>query len=227
MAGETRLIDGERAHYLRSVLRLRAGARLIVFNGEGGEFDAEAIAVSRREVMVKVGSWCDREAESPLNIALGLGIAKGERMDWAVQKAVELGVHSIHPLETRYSNVRLKGDKRQLKHQHWVRIAVAACEQCGRNRIPRIFPPQPLSDWIPSQKGGVMLDPEGAPWSNLRHPQSELALLIGPEGGLSSEEIHLARDHGFVGSRLGPRILRVETAVVAALSVAQSQWGDC
>lgn len=225
-AGEMFPVREERARYLRTVLRLRAGARLIVFDGRGGEYDAEVVTASRREMIVKTGQWHDRETESPLRIQLGLGIAKGERMDWAVQKAVELGVDAIFPLETDYCNIHLKGERREHKLQHWIRIAIAACEQCGRNRIPEIFRPQILNDWLQSRAGGVLLSPQGTPFPSLTKPESEMSLLIGPEGGLSADENRQAQQRGFIACHLGPRILRVETAVVVALSVAQAQWGD-
>ncbi len=224
--GRRVVLEDERGHYLRGVLRLRSGARLTVFNGEGGEYEARLLTVSRREVVVGIGDRRDRDTESPLKVELGLGIAKGERMDWAVQKAVELGVHAIFPLETRFANVRLAGDRREHKRRHWCKIAIAACEQCGRNRLPRIHLPQPLDAWVRSRSGGVILDPEGNPRPDPPGPDAGLTLLVGPEGGLSEEEIQQARSQGFVGWRLGPRILRVETAVAAALSVAQSLWGD-
>ncbi len=226
VTGENMELGDERAHYLRNVLRLRAGAKLVVFNGLGGEYEARLMTVSKREVVIEIGPWHDREAESPLKIELGLGIAKGERMDWAVQKAVELGVHAIFPLQTRYCNVRLEGDRREHKRQHWLKIAIAACEQCGRNRLPQIHSPLPLEDWVRSRPGGVLLDVSGEAWPDLRKPIPALTLLIGPEGGLSSHELSQARIQGFVACRLGPRVLRVETAVVSALSVAQSLWGD-
>ncbi|XSG85578.1 MAG: 16S rRNA (uracil(1498)-N(3))-methyltransferase [Methylohalobius sp. ZOD2] len=219
-------VTGERAHYLANVLRLRAGASLTVFNGRGGEYGAELFAANRRQVRLKIDAKRAREAESPLQTHLGLAVAKGERMDWAVQKAVELGVTEIFPLLTEHGNVQLKGGKPERKRQHWQKIAIAACEQCGRNRIPEIGPPEDFDAWLDFRHGGVLLDPGGIPFPDLAPPKEKLILLIGPEGGLSPEERRRAQDRGFVPARLGPRILRVETAVAAALSAAQVLWGD-
>ncbi|BCX88861.1 16S rRNA (uracil1498-N3)-methyltransferase [Methylomarinovum tepidoasis] len=218
-------VTDDRARYLRTVLRLRPGAALVVFNGEGGEFEAEVLALDRKAVRLRIGPWHEREAESPLKIHLGLAIAKGERMDWAVQKAVELGVAAITPLLTARCNVRLEGDRSEHKRRHWQAIAVAACEQCGRNRVPETLTPQALADWLPGRRG-LVLDPDGRPLAALPAPDAELSLLIGPEGGLTSEELDRARAAGFAPAALGPRILRVETAAVAALTAVQLCWGD-
>ncbi len=206
------------------MLRAKPGTALTVFNGLGGEYRAELIAADRRRARLKIGSFLAREAESPLRIHLGLAIARGERMDWSVQKATELGVESIAPLVTERCNVRLEG-KAEPKRWHWEKIATAACEQCGRNRIPAVFPAQGFEAWLSSRSGGVVLDPDGVPFPLLPRPGDELTLLVGPEGGLSLAERQRALASGFVPASLGPRILRVETAVVAALSTAQALWG--
>ncbi|BCX80643.1 16S rRNA (uracil1498-N3)-methyltransferase [Methylomarinovum caldicuralii] len=219
------VVGDERAHYLRTVLRLRPGAALTVFNGGGGEFEAEVLALGRKAVRLYIGPWHEREAESPLKIHLGLAIAKGERMDWAVQKAVELGVAAITPLLTARCNVRLEGDRAEHKRRHWQAVAVAACEQCGRNRMPAMLTPRTLADWLPGRRG-LVLDPAGRSLAALPSPKTELSLLIGPEGGLTPEELDHARQAGFVPAALGPRILRVETAAVAALTAVQLRWGD-
>ncbi len=224
-SGHEVTVEGERAHYLRSVLRLRAGAPLTVFDGEGGEFDAEVLAFDRRRVRLRLGAWRDVERESPLRIHLGLAVAKGERMDWAVQKAVELGVAAITPLLTERGNVVLEGERAERRRRHWQAVAVAACEQCGRNRVPAVAPPQPLPAWLPGRRG-LVFDPSGASLGALPEPAGELALLIGPEGGLTAAELRLAEAEGFVPVALGPRILRVETAAVAALTAVQCRWGD-
>jgi len=220
------VLDGERAHYLRTVLRLRVGNEIVVFNGRGGEFEAKVLSIERRKVRLRLASWCDRDAESRLGIHLGLAIPKGERMDWAVQKAVELGVAGIFPLLAEHGNVLLKGERAERKRQHWQAIVVSACEQCGRNRVPVVALPQALASWVEQQAGGIVLDPSGVGFAELDPPERELRLLIGPEGGLSPGEIQLARAKGFRAACLGPRILRVETAVVAGLAVTQNLWGD-
>ncbi len=219
------VLTEERAHYLLSVLRLKRGEFLSVFDGRGGEYGAELIAASCRQARLKIGSFRAREVESPLPIHLGLAVVKGEKMDLSVQKATELGVTSIAPLLTERCAVRLAG-KEEFKLKHWQKIAIAACEQCGRNKIPQILPPQPFDRWVAVQSRGVLLDPVGTPFTRLTQPERGLTLLVGPEGGLSAEERRRALEAGFIAASLGPRILRVETAVVAALSLAQALWGD-
>lgn len=196
-----------------------------MFNGQGGEYSAELIAAGRRQAHLKIGLFRAQEVESPLRIHLGLAIAKGERMDLSVQKATELGVASIAPLFTERCNVQL-GGKAEHKRRHWEKIAISACEQCGRNRIPEVLPVQGFETWVSARRGGVMLDPGGIPLPSLPEPGSCLTLLVGPEGGLSLAERQRAESMGFVSASLGPRILRIETAVIAALSVAQALWGD-
>jgi len=219
------LLEGERAHYLRTVLRLRRGAGLIVFDGQGGEYEAQIMAVDRRCVSLQTGVWHDREVESSLMTHLAVGIAKGERMDWAVQKAVELGVNAVFPLLTEFCNVRLPDDRAEHKRAHWQKIAIAACEQSGRNTIPEIHLPQTFSSWIGYQSGGMLLDPDGVSLRSLPKPEQPLSLLIGPEGGLSPGEIQAAQSRGFTSVSLGPRVLRVETAVAASLGGVQVLWG--
>ncbi len=219
------LVEGERAHYLRTVLRLRRGTELIVFDGQGGEYEAQIMAVDRRCVSLQTGAWHDREVEPSLITCLAVGIAKGERMDWAVQKAVELGVSAVFPLLTEFCNVRLAADRAEHKRAHWQKIAIAACEQSGRNTIPKIHLPQTLLAWIGQQSGGLLLDPDGVSLRSLPKPEQPLSLLIGPEGGLSPREIQAAQASGFVPVRLGAAVLRVETAVAASLSGVQVLWG--
>ncbi len=224
-SGREVTVEGERAHYLRSVLRLRVGAALTVFDGEGGEFEAEVLTVERHRVRLRLGAWRDVDRESPLRVHLGLAVAKGERMDWAVQKAVELGVACITPLLTERANVVLEGERADRRRRHWQAVVIAACEQCGRNRVPAVATPQPLPAWLPG-RCGLVLDPSGATLAALPEPAGELALLIGPEGGLTDAELRLAEAEGLVPTALGPRILRVETAAVAALTAVQCRWGD-
>lgn len=218
-------LSGEQARYALTVLRLRPGDLLTVFDGRGGEYSAQLIAADRHKAQLRIGTFRSREAESPLHVHLGLAIAKGERMDFSIQKATELGVSVITPLMTERCNVRLE-DKAERKRVHWQKVAIAACEQCGRNRIPEILPPQALELWLAIQTGGVLLDPEGIPFFHLSPPSESLTLLVGPEGGLSLAERRRVQAQGFIAASLGPRILRVETAVVAALSLAQGLWGD-
>lgn len=221
-------LQGERAHYLRTVLRLKSGVELAVFDGSGGEYAARIGRVEREAICLEIGAHRPTDRESPLETHLGLGIARGERMDFAIQKAVELGVRSITPLFTERCVVRLTGDRRRQRWEHWRGIAVAACEQCGRNRPPQIEEPRPLDEWLATARGlKIFLDPE-APQGlrDLEFAGTEVSLLSGPEGGFGPTERERARAAGFLSLRLGPRILRAETAALAALTAIQAQWGD-
>lgn len=219
----------ESAHYLRTVLRLKPGAELVVFNGEGGEYPATLIAAGKEDVRVVLGEHRPREAESALHIHFGLGISRGERMDLAIQKAVELGVSSITPLFTERCVVQFDDEAR--KHQrlrHWRKIAQSACEQCGRNRVPAVAEPESLEGWVSRQTGlRLFLDPGGTMTLHQLPPTlGPVCLLSGPEGGFAGSERLAAAAAGFIALRLGPRVLRTETAALAALAAIQALWGD-
>ena len=218
------------AYHAARVLRLRVGAPLAVFDGQGGEFHAEITHVDGSDVRVRIGARAGTAAESPLHITLVQGISRGERMDWTLQKATELGVGVIAPVITARSVVRLDVKQAAKKHEHWRGIVIGACEQCGRSVLPDIREPVALSEYLRTQpKEGLrlVLNPT-APRSlaGLASMSAKVKLLIGPEGGLDDDEIERAQQAGFVPVRLGPRILRTETAAVTALSVLQSMWGD-
>lgn len=224
-------LAGEQAHYVGRVLRLRVGDELILFNGLGGEFSAVAAEISRQDVTVRVGKRNDRDSESPLAIDLIQGIARGERMDIVVQKATELGVRRISPVVTEFTVVRLDSGKAEKRAAHWTRIALGACEQCGRNTPPVIDVLRPLGDRIASaiskdMERLVLRPGVDRTLNSLTASVGRLELLIGPEGGLSDAEYEQAAEAGFVACSLGPRILRTETAAVAAIAVLQSKWGD-
>lgn len=220
--------DGAANHVAR-VLRLPVGAPLVLFNGEGGEFDATVDVVEKRRVVVNVGRFHDTEREPPLMLWLAQGISRGERMDYTIQKAVELGVSRIIPLFTEHCGVQLHGERLEKRVQHWQGGVVSACEQCGRNRIPRVDTPLTLTEWLAMPGDGLRLvlapDAEHS-LVQLPRPTGPVTLLIGPEGGLSDHEIDLAKQSGYLGLRLGPRILRTETAALAALAALLSTWGD-
>ncbi|SMF93418.1 16S rRNA (uracil1498-N3)-methyltransferase [Methylomagnum ishizawai] len=226
--GATLRLDEDSAHYLKTVLRLKRGFHLTVFNGDGHEYAATVAEVHKDGVVLAIGAGRDRDAESPLATHLGLGIARGERMDLAIQKAVELGVTRITPLFTEHCVVRLDETRKTHRHSHWQKIVRSACEQCGRNRVPQVDEPVELEDWIGGQAGlKLFFDPEGtARLKDLPPPEGGVCLLSGPEGGFAERERTWAREAGFVPVRLGPRILRAETAVLAALAAAQVLWGD-
>lgn len=221
-------LSGESCHYVRDVLRLKQGASVVVFNGEGGEYAAVLTEVNRKSVIVEIGAWNPREAESPLRIELGLAVSRGERMDFAVQKAVELGVHTIAPLLSERCAAQLKGERKEQKREHWRKIARSAAEQCGRNRVPEIAAPEHLMDWLVARKGlKIFLDPHGENSLDRLKPDDEpITLLSGPEGGFSEQERASVVEAGFVSVRLGPRILRAETASMTILTAVQMLWGD-
>ncbi|HLF96159.1 MAG TPA: 16S rRNA (uracil(1498)-N(3))-methyltransferase [Methylococcaceae bacterium] len=226
--GEPCTLDTETGHYLRDVLRLNKGDALTVFDGTGGEYAAEVAAAGKREVVLQVGEFRDREAESSLRVDLGLGVTRGERMDYAVQKAVELGVARIAPLVTERCVVRLDPQRWAQRAAHWRKVAMSACEQCGRNRPPRLDEPGKLTTWLGAQSGlRLFCDPRASTsLRELARPAENVCLLAGPEGGFSAEERELARAAGFTPVRLGPRVLRAETAALAALAALQALWGD-
>lgn len=216
------------ATHCQRVLRLREGAAVTLFNGAGGEFQAVLTEAGKRCLRVQVGEHVAREAESPLRITLGQGVSRGERMDYTLQKSVELGVARIAPLDTVRSVVNLQGERRERRHQHWQGVVTAASEQCGRNRLPELDELQTLGAWLGAGQPGLKLVLHHRADQRLSQlPQhQEVALLIGPEGGLEEAEIEMARQAGFIPICLGPRILRTETAAVTALSAIQSLWGD-
>jgi 16S rRNA (uracil1498-N3)-methyltransferase len=215
------------SHHLARVLRLGVGDALTLFNGSGGEYPGEITAVNKQHVKVMTGALLHKECESPLEIHLGIAVSRGERMDWIVQKSTELGVTSVTPLSSEHSGVKLAGDRADKKILHWQQIAISACEQSGRNRPPIIHPLQPLNLWLAStiaERKFVLhhrADRTGA-----GSVPASIALLVGPEGGLSESEIEAAAQAGYTALRLGPRVLRTETAPLAAIACLQGWWGD-
>ena len=217
------------ARHAVTVLRLQVGDTLNLFNGAGGEYRACIVAVNKRETRVRLIEFRPTERESPLDIALALGISAGERMDYSLQKATELGVTAIQPLATERSVVKLSGERADKRLQHWQHVVIAACEQCGRNRVPAVAPVQSFFNYLAQPTSGkrlLMLSPEaGTPLKRVT-PATAVVLLIGAEGGLAPAEYQAAQASGFEPVSLGPRILRTETAPVAALAVLQVLWGD-
>ena len=234
LSGQTEVqLDEAASRHLVKVLRLGPGRPLVLFDGQGGEYEAELVEAGKK-ARVRLGAFCDEERESPLAITLAIGISRGDRFDWVIQKATELGVARIQPLFTERCEVKLSGDRLQKKMGQWQQIAVSACEQCARNRVPEILPPLKFMQLLDQSKQNdalklVLHHRTEATLAELEQqsgrPDAAL-LLVGPEGGLSAEEIELALQQGFHPLRLGPRVLRTETAPVAALSVLQFQWGD-
>jgi len=222
-------ISGQAAHHITHVLRLRTGAALIVF-GQGQEHHAILSDIQRSEVTVEVGAPGGSMNESSIDVTLLQGIARNERMDFILQKSVELGVNRIKPLWMKRSQSHLKGERLEKRIQHWQGVITSACEQCGRSTLPELFSPDEYANWLKSQThNGVklMLQPDSAvSLHKIQPPEGMVYLLVGPEGGLSPEERLLAGNAGFTGIRLGQRILRTETAALAALAGMQTLWGD-
>lgn len=201
---------------------------MILFNGEGWEGVGQLAEISRKTVRVHIEQVVDRSVESPLHVTVGMGISRGDRMDWAVQKAVELGVNRLVPLITERCVVRFDAEKKQQRWQHWQHIVQHAVEQSGRTVLPVLETVTGLQDWLVDQQGlSVFLDPYAElTLADLRPESARVTLLSGPEGGFSDQERDWARAAGFIPVRMGPRILRTETAVLAALSSVQMLWGD-
>jgi 16S rRNA (uracil1498-N3)-methyltransferase len=226
--GDTLTLDAAASQYLTRVLRRRVGDAVQLFNGDGREYLAVLAGARREAASVSVGAVSREEPAAALRSHLWLGVARGERMDYSLQKAVELGVSSLTPLYTERSQVKLNGDRERRRLEHWRGVIVSACEQCGRCRLPELRRPTPLRDHDLQPLGlGLLLDPQAdTALPALPAPAGDITLLIGPEGGLTPQEAAAARTAGFHGVRLGPRILRAETAPLAALAAIQVLWGD-
>ncbi|HEY5808003.1 MAG TPA: 16S rRNA (uracil(1498)-N(3))-methyltransferase [Povalibacter sp.] len=228
--GATVPLSSAGAYHVARVLRMRPGAPLIVFDGTGIDHQAEIIEVEGDKVSVQLRQHTPGTGESPLKISLVQGISRSERMDWTLQKATELGVTSIAPVLTSRSVVRLDEKQAAKKQGHWRGIVIGACEQCGRSRVPTVGSPVSLRDYFTNvRKDGMrlVLSPSApASLAGISSLPSKVELLIGPEGGLDDDEIAAAQKAGFMPVRLGPRVLRTETAAVVALTVLQALWGD-
>jgi 16S rRNA (uracil1498-N3)-methyltransferase len=231
--GRACTLPQRQAHHAVRVLRLETSAVVTLFNGDGAEYQAVVERIEKDGVRVKVQQRVQAGRESPLEIVLGQGLSSGERMDYTVQKAVELGVAAIQPLAARRSVVRLHGERAERRVEHWQAIAIAACEQCGRNRVPQVLPLLQLDAYLAgraaqaSDERRVLLSPRSARrLRDLKPPVGAVVLLAGPEGGYSPDEERAAEQAGFQPVRLGPRVLRTETAAVAALAAMQALWGD-
>lgn len=228
--GNTLTLNADSSHYLRTVLRLKTAQTVILFNNTGGEYLSTLLEVSRKTVKVSIDKTINRSVESPLVVSIGMGISRSDRMDMAVQKSVELGVNSITPLMTQRCNVVIKKDKAEQKLKHWQKIAQHAAEQCGRTVVPQINAIISFSSWInqPFDKAlKIFLDPHAdTSLTQLQSEQGKVILLTGAEGGFCEQEKQMAISHQFTPIRLGQRILRTETASLAALAAVQLLWGD-
>lgn len=224
-------LAADKARYLGRVLRLRVGDNLSVFDGEGSEFAATITAIGKSSATLRIDDEIAVRTESPLRVHLVQGISRGERMDFVVQKATELGVKRLTPVLTDFGVVKLDAMRAGKRHEHWQKVATSACEQSGRVRLPLIDTPIPLKNWFGSKPKQVDLEiilRPGArtPLAEVDSPATKVCVLIGPEGGFSDTEFEDAEIAGFRPVSLGPRVLRTETAAIAAIAVLQSLWGD-
>ncbi len=217
------------ARHAVRVLRLPPGAAMILFDGRGGEYPAHIQRIERDRVFADLAEWRDVERESPLAVTLVQALQAGDKMDFTIQKAVELGVRDVVPVESRRSVLRLAGERAAKRVAHWQGVAASACEQCGRNQVPLVAPLEKLENWLARPAAGVtrlMLAPDAEQALRDLPPSGPVQLLIGAEGGLDPQEVLAARQSGFQAVRLGPRVLRTETAGLAALAILQAMWGD-
>lgn len=208
-------------HHWVKVLRAQVGETAILFNGQGGEYEATLSEVNKKSALVLVNSFNADDRTPAFNALLGQVMSKGDRMDYAIQKAVELGVSEIQLLTSERCEMRLKYDRDQKKIEHWQGIAIAACEQCGMNRVPKILAPLSLEKWLETElpETKLVLAPNKDQVNVLEDATKDVVLLIGPEGGLSEAEIESANHVGFLNWCIGERVLRTETAPVVALSI--------
>lgn len=220
----------EAAHHAIRVLRMGEGDRLRLFDGSGREFQARILRIEKQTLGALVETELANDRESPLRVVLAQGISSGDRMDYTLQKAVELGVAEIRPIHTERSVVKLSGERALKRLAHWQSVVIAACEQCGRSVVPEVHAVSGFGEWLAGEAGDacrIVLAPEAETrLAELPRPALPVVLLAGPEGGLSDGEVATARLRGFRPVRLGPRILRTETAALAALAAMQALWGD-
>lgn len=228
--GQLVTLSESSARHLKTVLRLKTRQALILFNGQGGEFAARIHSMEKRRLDVEILQFDPVDRESALPVTLVQGISKGQRMDYSLQKAVELGVYAIQPVWTERCAVRQKGDRQERKEQHWQGVITSAAEQSGRTRIPSLLNTLMLQEYLANtDKAGLnlVLDPQAkTQLSDLAPDGKSVHILVGPEGGLADHEVASAKAQGFRGIRMGPRILRTETAGAAAIAIIQTLGGD-
>lgn len=222
-------LGGERLNYIANVLRLKAGTEISIFNGQGGEYLAVITDISKRSASLDIKVFSENNIESPLFITLAQGISRGERMDFTLQKATELGVNRIIPIFSQRCTINLKAERLEKRLQHWQAVVQSACEQSGRNNIPHVEMAQQLDTFldIENEQTRILLDPKSTQTLNSISPTPHsVTLLIGPEGGFDNNERKQVYAKGYQGIQLGPRILRTETAAIASISAIQMLWGD-
>ena len=217
------------ANHVGRVLRMQPGQAVQLFDGSNQVFEASITQVDKKSVRVSLGEGVLSDNESPLNLHLGQVISRGDKMEFTIQKSIELGANTITPLFSERCGVKLDGERLEKKLQQWQKIAIAACEQCGRNRIPEIRPAMQLEAWCAEQDDSLKLNlhPRASHSINtLPLPVKHVRLLIGPEGGLSADEIAMTSGYGFTDILLGPRVLRTETTALTAITALQVRFGD-
>jgi len=222
-------LESAASRHLIQVLRLRPGAELVLFNGDGRNYRARLETTSKKAAVVRVLSSSDPEPKSILEIHLCISVSKGERMDFAIQKSVEMGVTEITPLFTRHGVVNLKGERLEKRQQHWRQVMISACEQSGRCSLPLLHQAKEMDQLLETPPEGLRLVLNHRADSSLmqfKPANNKINILVGPEGGLSEGEILAAQNRGFHGIRLGPRVLRTETAPLATIAAIQTLWGD-
>src|SRR3982751_662931 len=225
--GTSLMLPDDSAHHAVHVLRIRAGDEITLFNGRGGEFAARVASIERVKVRVDVLEHRAIEREAPLRMALVQGVSSGERMDFTVRKSVELGVAEIHPVLAHASVARPKGERAAARHQHWQKVAISACEQCGRNQIPAVHPLVDAAQFRGGSGTKILLSPA----AELKFSQAckaggnAFTIAAGPEAGFNAEEEAAFLNAGYVPARIGPRVLRTETAGLAALAALNALLG--
>ncbi|MGO2073740.1 MAG: 16S rRNA (uracil(1498)-N(3))-methyltransferase [Pseudoalteromonas sp.] len=222
-------LDDDAAGHIGRVLRMKVGEKVSLFNGQGGEYLCELVNVGKKSVSVMPLKFDDKNVESPISIHLGQGISRGDKMDFTIQKSVELGVSEITPIFSQRCGVKLSPERLAKKHLQWQKIAIAAAEQSGRNSITIIHPPVDINDWLkqPSEEIKLTLHPRAEhSIKTIKVPNAGVRFLVGPEGGLTDTEISQTKQQNFVDIRIGPRVLRTETAALTVLSALQLQFGD-
>ncbi|MCF6438028.1 16S rRNA (uracil(1498)-N(3))-methyltransferase [Pseudoalteromonas luteoviolacea] len=222
-------LDEDAAGHIARVLRMKEGEHVSLFNGQGGEYLAKITAISKKTVEVTPFEFVDKCVESPLKVHLGQGISRGDKMDFTIQKSVELGVSEITPLFTTRCGVKLSGERLAKKHQQWQKIAISAAEQSGRNFVPIVHPPITLEQWLSQQSKELKLTLHPRADHSIKTlpaPEQGVRFLVGPEGGFTDEEMTNTTEQGFIDIKIGPRVLRTETAALTVLSALQLQFGD-
>ncbi|MEP1553725.1 16S rRNA (uracil(1498)-N(3))-methyltransferase [Paraglaciecola sp.] len=223
------ILTDDATNHVSNVLRAREGQAVVLFNGDGNEYSAHLAQVNKRKVVVNVDSKLSLSIESPLDIHLAQGISRGDRMEWVIQKAVELGIKEMTPLITERCGVKLNQERWVKKHEQWLKVVIGACEQSGRNVLPKLNPPTLFSDWVTMSTNQLRLTLHPRAEQAFRHismPPAGVRLLIGPEGGFTDQEIYQTEQNGFQTVQLGPRVLRTETAAVASIAALQAIHGD-